>query len=122
MGLVIDLIHDAAQCIGVTIRYYRFAVFKQNRIDSARREATINDRQLTLRTKEFDLLLTLAQNPGIVLTRDQLLELVWGSDFYGETRTVDIHITHLREKISESNVSIETVRGVGYKMISNVGK
>jgi len=92
------------------------------RIDSARREATINDRQLTLRTKEFDLLLTLAQNPGIVLTRDQLLELVWGSDFYGETRTVDIHITHLREKISESIVSIETVRGVGYKMISNVGK
>ncbi len=92
------------------------------RIDSARREATINDRQLTLRTKEFDLLLTLAQNPGIVLTRDQLLERVWGSDFYGETRTVDIHITHLRDKIGQSNVSIETVRGVGYKMISNVDK
>ena len=88
------------------------------RIDPSRREATISDQPLKLRTKEFDLLATLAQNLGIVLTRDQLLEMVWGTDYYGETRTVDIHINHLRDRISGSNASIETVRGVGYKMVS----
>ncbi len=86
------------------------------RIDSSRREATIEGQLLKLRTKEFNLLRTLAQNVRIVLTRDQLLELVWGTDYYGETRTVDIHINHLRDKIGRANVSIETVRGVGYKM------
>ena len=87
------------------------------RIDSSRREATIDRQPLKLRTKEFDLLATLAQNLGIVLTRDQLLEMVWGTDYYGETRTIDIHINHLRDKISGSNVSIETVRSIGYKMV-----
>jgi two-component system alkaline phosphatase synthesis response regulator PhoP len=87
------------------------------RIDPARREATIDGQQLRLRTKEFDLLATLAQNLGIVLTRDRLLEIVWETDYYGETRTVDIHINHLRDKLSGANVSIETVRGIGYKMI-----
>jgi two-component system alkaline phosphatase synthesis response regulator PhoP len=87
------------------------------RIDPARREVTIDGQQLRLRTKEFDLLATLAQNLGIVLTRDRLLEIVWETDYYGETRTVDIHINHLRDKLSGSNVSIETVRGIGYKMI-----
>jgi two-component system alkaline phosphatase synthesis response regulator PhoP len=87
------------------------------RIDQARREATIGGQPLKLRTKEFDLLATLAQNLGMVLTRDRLLEIVWETDYYGETRTVDIHITHLRDKLSGANVSIETVRGIGYKMI-----
>jgi two-component system alkaline phosphatase synthesis response regulator PhoP len=87
------------------------------RIDPARREATIEGKQLRLRTKEFDLLATLAQNLGIVLTRDRLLEIVWETDYYGETRTVDIHINHLRDKLIGANVSIETVRGIGYKMI-----
>jgi two-component system alkaline phosphatase synthesis response regulator PhoP len=87
------------------------------RIDPARREATIDGQQLRLRTKEFDLLATLAQNLGVVLTRDRLLEIVWETDYYGETRTVDIHINHLRDKLSGANVSIETVRGIGYKMI-----
>jgi len=87
------------------------------RIDSARREATIGGQPLRLRTKEFDLLATLAQNLGVVLTRDRLLEIVWETDYYGETRTVDIHINHLRDKLSGANVSIETVRGIGYKMI-----
>ncbi|MBL7208935.1 MAG: response regulator transcription factor [Dehalococcoidia bacterium] len=87
-------------------------------IDSARREATIDEEPLRLRTKEFDLLATLAQNVGIVLTREQLLEMVWGTDYYGETRTVDIHINHVRDKISGSNASIETVRGIGYKIVS----
>jgi two-component system alkaline phosphatase synthesis response regulator PhoP len=87
------------------------------RIDPARREATIDGQQLRLRTKEFDLLATLAQNLGIVLTRDRLLEIVWETDYYGETRTVDIHINHLRDKLAGATVSIETVRGIGYKLI-----
>ncbi|MCK4331315.1 MAG: response regulator transcription factor [Dehalococcoidia bacterium] len=87
------------------------------RIDSSQREVTIDGQPLTLRTKEFDLLATLAQNLGIVLTREQLLDMVWGTDYYGETRTVDIHINHVRDKISGSNASIETIRGVGYKMV-----
>ncbi|OGN91276.1 MAG: DNA-binding response regulator [Chloroflexi bacterium RBG_13_48_17] len=86
------------------------------RIDPARREATINGQPLKLRTKEFDLLATLAQNTGVVLTRDRLLEIVWETDYYGETRTVDIHINHLRDKLSGADASIETVRGIGYKM------
>ena len=87
------------------------------RIDPARREASIGQQPLRLRTKEFDLLATLAQNLGVVLTRDRLLEIVWETDYYGETRTVDIHINHLRDKLSGANVSIETVRGIGYKMV-----
>ncbi len=70
-----------------------------------------------LRTKEFALLATLVQNAGLVLSREQLLEMVWGYDYYGETRTVDVHINHLREKIASSEVVIETVRGMGYKMV-----
>lgn len=86
------------------------------RIDLARREATVDGQPLRLRTKEFDLLAALAQNLGVVLTRDRLLEMVWETDYYGETRTVDIHINHLRDKLSGANASIETVRGIGYKM------
>jgi DNA-binding response OmpR family regulator len=85
-------------------------------VDKQRREATVADRPLDLRTKEFDLLVAFAENPGIVLTREQLLDLVWGYDFYGETRTVDVHVQHLRQKLSGSGVGIQTVRGVGYKL------
>jgi len=85
-------------------------------IDLARREVAIDGQPLRLRTKEFDLLATLAQNLGVVLTRDRLLEMVWETDYYGETRTVDIHVNHLRDKLSGANASIETVRGIGYKM------
>lgn len=88
------------------------------RIEPARREAAIDGQPIKLRTKEFDLLATLARNQGVVLTREQLLETVWGTDYYGETRTVDIHINHLRDKIAGSDASIETVRSIGYKMIS----
>lgn len=86
------------------------------RIEVARQEATVDGHPIKLRTKEFALLSTLAQNLGIVLSREKLLELVWGFDFYGETRTVDVHVNHLRDKIAASGVNIETVRGTGYKM------
>jgi len=88
-------------------------------IDPARREVHIGDEEVTLRTKEFDLLMTFAEHPGIVLTREQLLNLVWGFDFYGQTRTVDVHIAHIRKRLANSkHVQIDTVTGVGYKLVS----
>ena len=88
-------------------------------IDPARREVCVAEDEVSLRTKEFDLLLTFAEHPGIVLTREQLLNLVWGFDYYGQTRTVDVHIAHLRKKLANSEqVQIETVTGVGYKLVS----
>jgi len=86
-------------------------------IDPASREVILAGQPVRLRTKEFDLLHTLAQHRGQVLSREQLLDLVWGYDFYGETRTVDVHIAHLRNKLRESDVEIETLRGVGYKLV-----
>jgi DNA-binding response OmpR family regulator len=86
-------------------------------IDPARREVRLGDRTLNLRTQEFDLLFTLAEQPGRVFTREQLLQQAWGFDFYGQTRTVDVHVAHLRKKLNGSSVKIETVTGVGYKLI-----
>jgi len=88
-------------------------------IDPARREVTVGGEAVSLRTKEFDLLLTLAEHRGIVLSREKLLELVWGYDFSGQTRTVDVHVAHLREKLAHSTVTIETVWGVGYKLVAD---
>ena len=79
---------------------------------------TVVGRPVKLRTKEFDLLLTLAENRGIVLTREKLLDLVWGYDYLGQTRTIDVHVAHLRKVLLGSQVSIETITGVGYKLIS----
>ncbi len=87
------------------------------RIDPRRREATIGDRRLDLRAREFDLLAALARDPGVVLTRDALLEDVWGTDFPGETRTVDVHIAEVRKKLGEDGPAIETVRGIGYRLL-----
>ena len=86
-------------------------------IDAARREVRVGERLVELRAKEFECLLTLAQNKGIVLSREKLLELAWGYDFAGQTRTVDVHVAHLRKKISHSTAQIETVTGVGYKLV-----
>ena len=86
------------------------------RLDLSRHEATVSGQPVSLRTKEFALLATFARNPGFVLSREKLLETVWGYDFYGETRTVDVHVNHLREKLAGSGVMIETMRSIGYKM------
>jgi two-component system alkaline phosphatase synthesis response regulator PhoP len=86
-------------------------------VDPARREARLGGQLLELRTKEFDLLRVLAEHQGIVLTRQQLLDLAWGFDYYGETRTVDVHVAHLRQQLGHSPVAIETVWGVGYKLV-----
>ena len=88
-------------------------------IDPARREISVAGQVVETRMKEFDLLLTLVEHKGIVLSREQLLNLVWGYDFYGQTRTVDVHIAHLRKRIAASDqVRIDTVTGVGYKLIN----
>jgi len=86
-------------------------------IDPARREVTVGGEPIEFRAKEFDLLQAFAENKGIVLTREQLLNKVWGYDFYGETRTVDVHVAHVRKRLKGSRVSIETVTGVGYKLV-----
>jgi len=86
-------------------------------IDHERREARVAGRELKLRAKEFDLLLAFAEHPGFVFSRDQLLNRVWGYDFAGGTRTVDVHVARLRDKLSGSRVKIETIWGVGYKLI-----
>ena len=87
-------------------------------IDPERREVHIASRLLDLRTQEFDLLFTLANQPGRVFTREQLLQMAWGFDFYGQTRTVDVHVAHLRKKLEGSEIKIETVTGVGYKLVA----
>jgi DNA-binding response OmpR family regulator len=79
----------------------------------------VADQSVNLRTKEFDLLLTLVENRGIVLSREQLLDMVWGFDFYGQTRTVDVHVAHLRHKLAGATAVIETVWGVGYKLVAS---
>jgi DNA-binding response OmpR family regulator len=85
------------------------------RIDSGRREVTTAGQEIQLAPKEFDLLWELLDHRGIVLTRDQLLERVWGYTFAGDTRTVDVHVRQLRRKLGDSS-PIVTVWGVGYKV------
>ena len=85
-------------------------------IDPERRIVLVNGEVVDLRMKEFDLLLTLVQNPRIVFSREKLLQIVWGYDFAGETRTVDMHVAHLRNKLERMTPIIETVWGVGYKL------
>ncbi|MBX9674201.1 MAG: response regulator transcription factor [Candidatus Obscuribacterales bacterium] len=89
-------------------------------IDTESRTVTVGDRLIDLTFKEFELLLAMARQPNRVFSRDQLFAQVWGSDFLGESRTVDVHIRYLREKL-EANPSqpkhILTVRGVGYRLV-----
>jgi DNA-binding response OmpR family regulator len=87
-------------------------------IDLARREVARAGLPVVLRTKEFDLLVALARDAGVVLSRERLLESVWGYEFNGETRTVDVHVNHLREKLAGGGVAIETIRGIGYKLVA----
>jgi len=88
--------------------------FRHLRIDTGRRQVWVNDEPVSLTTMEFDLLKTLAEHHGLVLNREQLLEKVWGHDFYGEERVVDVHIGHIRQKLGDDRF-IATVRGVGYR-------
>jgi DNA-binding response OmpR family regulator len=84
-------------------------------INAGRREAMVGDREIQLAPKEFDLLWELLDHRGLVLTRDQLLERVWGYTFAGDTRTVDVHVRQIRRKLEDAS-PIVTVWGVGYKV------
>ena len=86
------------------------------RMDIKKHEVTVDGKQAALTLKEFELLEKLMRNQGIVLTRDQLLTEIWGYDFDGETRTVDVHIRTLRQKLGAKGEIIQTVRGVGYRV------
>jgi len=88
------------------------------RIDTLAREATYRGRRLALTPREFELLAFLAHRPGRVMSREELLRKVWGYDYLGETRTVDVHVRRLRVKLGVRNRLIETVTGAGYKFIA----
>ena len=85
-------------------------------INVKKHEVTVSGKEVILTLKEFELLEKLMRNQGIVLTRDQLLTEIWGYDFDGETRTVDVHIRTLRQKLGEQGGLVKTVRGVGYRI------
>ena len=84
-------------------------------IDIGRREVRVNESPVAFTTKEFDLLKFLAERPGLALSRQQILDGVWGYDWFGDIRTVDVHIAQVRKKV-DSAVKIDTVRGVGYRL------
>jgi len=87
-------------------------------IVTAAREVSHHGENLPLRAQEFDLLMAFVRHKGQVLTREQLLQQAWGYEYFGNTRTVDVHIAHLRKKLTGSAVKIETVIGVGYKLVA----
>lgn len=93
--------------------------FNHVRIDSGSRQVWVDDQLVELTAIEFDLLKTLAEHRGLVLTREQLLEKVWGYDYYGEIRVVDVHLGHIRQKLGEREF-ITTVRGIGYRFDDEV--
>jgi len=95
-------------------------VFEHLRIDPASRQVWVAGEQVELTTIEFDLLHTLSEHRGLVLSREQLLEKVWGYDYYGETRVVDVHLGHVRQKLGEHH-GIVTVRGIGYRFEAERG-
>jgi len=85
-------------------------------IDNERHKVTVNGSEVVLTLKEFELLRLLCENTGVVFSRGKLLAKIWGVDFMGETRTVDVHIGTLRTKLGDAGEMIETVRGVGYRL------
>lgn len=87
--------------------------FEHIRIDPAARRVWVEDQEIEITTIEFDLLWVLAENTGHVLSREQLLEKVWGYDYFGDDRVVDVHVGHIRQKLGEDFIT--TVRGIGYR-------
>lgn len=87
-------------------------------------EVTLNGESISLRPKEFEVLLYLARKPGVVMTRDDLMNAVWGFDYIGGQRTVDVHVSSLRKKLEldPESVHIDSIRGVGYKLVVNKKK
>jgi two-component system alkaline phosphatase synthesis response regulator PhoP len=90
--------------------------FRHMRIDAGSRQVWVDGEPVELTAIEFDLLKTLAEHRGMVLSREQLLQQVWGYDYYGEDRVVDVHVGHIRQKLGDDRF-IVTVRGVGYRFV-----
>jgi len=91
------------------------------RLDTARHQASVNGNPIAFPLKEFELLEFLMRNSGRVLTRSQLIDRVWGGDYFGDTKTLDVHIKRLRSKIEVDSANpslIQTIRGLGYKLES----
>ena len=108
------LLHRNADSNAELIRYGDLS------IDTARCEVTVDGHRKILTFKEYELLKFLASNPGRVFTRDTLLDRVWGHDYFGGDRTVDVHVRRLRSKIEDSgHCFIETVRNIGYRFSRN---
>ncbi|AEI39855.1 two-component response regulator involved in phosphate regulation [Paenibacillus mucilaginosus KNP414] len=86
-------------------------------------EVLLGGESIPLRPKEFEVLLYLVQRPGVVVTRDDLMNIVWGFDYIGGQRTVDVHVSSLRKKLemNQQSVQIESIRGVGYKLVTSMG-
>lgn len=94
------------------------------RIDRPKRAVSLRDASVVVTTIEFDMLSTLAEDPGVVFSRQKLLDRVWGMDYVGDDHVVDVHLGNLRHKLGDSSTSptfIETVRGVGYRFRSQKG-
>ncbi len=109
--------HEAAREHEASKAQRRVLRYNDIEVDERKHEARIGERQLELTNKEYGLLCYLMERPSFVATRDELLNAVWGYDYDGESRTVDMHIKSLRQKIGdESGEMIQTVRGVGYKL------
>ena len=89
------------------------------RVDTVSREATFGGRALSLTFREFELLAFLAHHPGQVHSREALLRKVWGYDYLGETRTVDVHVRRLRQKLGDEGQPIKTITGAGYKLVAH---
>jgi DNA-binding response OmpR family regulator len=86
-------------------------------LDPSSRDVTVSGEKVRLRQREFDLLEAFLRHPNVVLDRDRLLTMVWGADYYGDPRTIDVHVAWLRDKLKQGEPSIETIWGVGYKLV-----
>ena len=101
---------------GVSMADATVMAFRHVRIDTGSRQVWVDGEPVELTAVEFDLFKTLAEHRGMVLSREQLLQQVWGYDYYGEERVVDVHVGHIRQKLGEDRF-IVTVRGVGYRFV-----
>ena len=90
--------------------------YKEISVDTDKRQVSVNNQPVSLTYKEFELLQLLLNNKGIVLDREKIMNVVWGINYEGETRTVDVHIRTLRQKLGDAGNYIETVRNVGYRI------
>jgi two-component system alkaline phosphatase synthesis response regulator PhoP len=107
--------------VGVAPKDENAISFGELRVFPDRYEVMVGEELIGLRPKEFEVLLYLVQRPGIVVTRDDLMNVVWGFDYFGGQRTVDVHVSSLRKKLelNQDTVQIDSIRGVGYKLVMN---